>query len=99
MGSLLSQRAADETAGTIYGMNKTTVYLPAALDLRLEAEAKAEGVSKAELIRRGITKLLDESDRPRRAKPLPVFRGVGDRTLDDRDRALTDEIAERAARR
>ncbi|BBZ65634.1 hypothetical protein MINS_10630 [Mycolicibacterium insubricum] len=98
-GSLLSQRAADETAGTIYGMNKTTVYLPAALDLRLEAEAKAEGVSKAELIRRGITKLLDESDRPRRAKPLPVFRGVGDRTLDDRDRELTDEIAERAARR
>ncbi|MCB9440695.1 MAG: ribbon-helix-helix protein, CopG family [Mycolicibacterium sp.] len=80
-------------------MNKTTVYLPAALDLRLEAEAKAEGVSKAELIRRGITKLLDESDRPRRAKPLPVFRGVGDRTLDDRDRELTDEIAERAARR
>lgn len=38
-------------------MRKTTVYLPEELDARLEAEAKAEGVSKAELIlsRRGPT--------------------------------------------
>ena len=80
-------------------MNKTTVYLPAGLPLRLEAEARAEGVSKAELIRRGVTKLLDESQQPRKAKDLPVFRGGSTRAVAQRERDLVDEIAARAARR
>ncbi|MBD0020579.1 ribbon-helix-helix protein, CopG family [Gordonia pseudamarae] len=80
-------------------MHKTTVYLPEELDQRLEAEAKAEGVSKAELIRRGVTKLLDESRRPRQAKPFPVFRSGRSRTVDELREDLVGQIAERAARR
>ena len=80
-------------------MQKTTVYLPAELDLRLEAEATPEGVSKAELIRRGVAKLLDESRRPRQAKPLPVFRSGRTRMIEEIDRDLVDEIGKRAARR
>lgn len=80
-------------------MRKTTVYLPVELDLRLEAEAKAEGVSKAELIRRGVARLLDDSQRTRRAKPLPVFHGKRTRAMDEIDHDLVDQISQRAARR
>jgi len=57
-----------------YGMNKTTVYLPEELEVRWDAEAAATGVSKAELIRRGIAMLLDASSRPKPDISLPVFR-------------------------
>ncbi|MFJ1594413.1 ribbon-helix-helix protein, CopG family [Kitasatospora albolonga] len=40
-------------------MKKTTVYLPEDLEVRLDAEAAATGVSKADLIRRGIALLLE----------------------------------------
>ncbi len=80
-------------------MHKTTVYLPADLDARLEAEAKAEGVSKAELIRRSVTQLLAASPRQPRSKPLPTFTGKGPRTMEQIDRDLVEQIAERAPRR
>lgn len=79
-------------------MIKTTVYLPEELELRLDAESAATGVSKAELIRRGITQLLDSSSRPRR-KPLPVFRSGRLTTAEEMDDALYEHIKERAARR
>lgn len=41
--------------GTVYGMEKTTVYLPTHLKRALERAAKAEGRSEADLIREGIT--------------------------------------------
>lgn len=80
-------------------MRKTTVYLPEELDARLEAEAKAEGVSKAELIRRGVAQLLDARQRPRQAKPLPTFTGSGTRPVEKIDRDLVEQIAQRSARR
>ena len=86
-------------AGTIYGVHKTTVYLPAELDARLGAEAKAEGVSKAELIRRGVAQLLEASPRRPRSKPLPTFTGTGTRTMEQIDHDLVEQIAERASRR
>lgn len=52
---------------------KNTVYLPDELVTRLEAESVASGLSKAELIRCGITMPLDASTRPKQARPLPVF--------------------------
>ncbi|MGV9612376.1 MULTISPECIES: ribbon-helix-helix domain-containing protein [Nocardia] len=80
-------------------MIKTTVYLPEDLEVRLDAEAAATGVSKAELIRRGITMLLDSSDRPKDDRPLPVFRSGRSRSAEEMDDAVYDHIKSRAARR
>ncbi|MFC9968876.1 CopG family transcriptional regulator [Nocardia ignorata] len=80
-------------------MNKTTVYLPEALEMRLDAEAAATGVSKAELIRRGIAMLLDTSDRPKQNAPLPVFRSGRSRTADEMDDDVYSHIKQQAARR
>ena len=44
--------------GTMYGMKRTTVYLPEELKERLEAAAKARGVTEAEIIRRAVDKEL-----------------------------------------
>lgn len=40
--------------GTIYGMNKTTVYLPEALKQGVERLARQRSCSEAEVIRRAI---------------------------------------------
>ena len=80
-------------------MQKTTVYLPEELDLRLKAEAEASGLSKAELIRRGVTALLDASSRPKRSGPLPVFDSGRPRTAEELDDDLADQLRSRAARR
>ena len=64
------------------------LYLPDELDQRLEAE----GVSKADLIRRGVTKLLDESRKPRRVKPFPVFRSGRRRSADEMQEELVEQI-------
>lgn len=78
---------------------KTTVYLPDELEVRLDAEAAATGVSKAELIRRGIAMLLDTSARPKQSQPLPVFRSGRPRDADEMDHDIYEHIRERAARR
>ena len=80
-------------------MRRTAVYLPEELDLRLEVESEALGVSKAELIRRGVTALLDASDRPKRSRALPVFHSGRPRTTVEFDADLLDQVASRAARR
>lgn len=79
-------------------MNKTTVYLPDELEARLDAHSAASGVSKAELIRRGIAMVLDGSPKSKRI-PLPVFRSGRVRDAQDMDDALYAHIKERAARR
>ncbi|WP_138909034.1 ribbon-helix-helix domain-containing protein [Streptomyces chryseus] len=80
-------------------MTKTTVYLPEELELRLDAESAATGVSKAALIRRGITELLDNSSRLRRNRPLPVFNSGRSLTPEEMADATYEHIEERAARR
>jgi hypothetical protein len=85
--------------GTLYGMVKTTVYLPEDLEVRLEAESTASGVSKAELIRRGIAMLLESSRRPKQARPLPVFTSGRALTAEQMDDEVYRQIKERAARR
>ncbi|MFC3962386.1 ribbon-helix-helix domain-containing protein [Nocardia jiangsuensis] len=80
-------------------MVKTTVYLPDELELRLDAEASATGVSKAELIRRGIAMLLDASDRPRNDAPLPVFRSGRSRDTDEMRDDIYLQIKQRSGRR
>lgn len=80
-------------------MTKTTVYLPEELEVRLDAEAGATGVSKAELIRQGITMLLDSSRRPRRSGRLPVLKSGKSRTAEEMDSAIYEHIKDRADRR
>jgi Arc/MetJ-type ribon-helix-helix transcriptional regulator len=80
-------------------MVKTTVYLPEELEVKLDAEAAATGVSKAELIRRGIALLLESSIRPKQSRALPVFDSGRPMTADAMDDALYAHIKERAARR
>ncbi|WP_327115934.1 ribbon-helix-helix domain-containing protein [Streptomyces sp. NBC_01341] len=80
-------------------MIKTTVYLPEELEVRLDAESSATGVSKAELIRRGIAMILDDAERPKGKRGLPVFdsgRPLAPEAMDD---AVYEHIKERAARR
>lgn len=52
--------------GIMYGMKKTTVYLPAELKSTLERMATEEGRSEAEIIRTAIQNAVD-----RRQRPLP----------------------------
>ncbi|MFJ2032453.1 ribbon-helix-helix protein, CopG family [Streptosporangium sp. NPDC087985] len=80
-------------------MLKTTVYLPEELEVRLDAEAAATGISKAELIRQGIAMLLDASARPKKARALPVFDSGRPLTAEAMDDSLYEHIKERAARR
>lgn len=67
--------------------------------MRLDAEAAATGVSKAELIRRGIAMLLENSARPRQSRALPVFNSGRPLTAEAMDDAVYEHIKERATRR
>ncbi|HWU09748.1 MAG TPA: ribbon-helix-helix domain-containing protein [Streptomyces sp.] len=80
-------------------MIKTTVYLPEELEVRLGAESSATGISKAELIRRGIALILDAAERPKRSQDLPVFDSGRALTPEAMDDAVYEHIKERAARR
>jgi hypothetical protein len=80
-------------------MLKTTVYLPEILDSRLTAEALATGVSKAELIRQAVVKLLDESARPRMDDTLPVFSSGRAMTAEQMDEEIYADIKDRSALR
>lgn len=53
--------------GTLYGVQKTTVYLPEGLKQDLERAAAASGRSEADLIREGIELALK-----RQAPPAPT---------------------------
>ncbi|MBV9023498.1 MAG: ribbon-helix-helix protein, CopG family [Streptomycetaceae bacterium] len=80
-------------------MIKTTVYLPEELELRLDAESAARGVSKADLIRQGIAMLLDSSTRPKKSRALPVFNSGRPMNAEDMDDEIYAHIKERSGRR
>jgi Arc/MetJ-type ribon-helix-helix transcriptional regulator len=56
--------------GIMYGMRKTTVYLPDALKARLERVAAETHSSEAEIIREAIDRFTGERERPRPKLPL-----------------------------
>ena len=68
----------------MYGMKKTTVYLPDELAHRLKTAAASTGRSEAELIREGVAAVVDAHPSPPR---LPLFR-LGEGTV----AARVDEI-------
>jgi Arc/MetJ-type ribon-helix-helix transcriptional regulator len=58
--------------GKVYGMQKTTVYIPEDVKQALARVAAARGVSEAELIREALRLLTAEATPP---KPrLPLFK-------------------------
>jgi hypothetical protein len=59
-----------ETYGTIYGMKRTTVFLPEELKAKLERAAAARGRSEADLIREGVRLVLAEREPPKPTIPL-----------------------------
>ena len=80
------------TYGIMYGMDKTTVYLPRPLKDKLAAAARRRGVSEAELIRDGIT-LITAAQEPRRPR-LPLF-DSGQPDLAERFDELLEGFGER----
>jgi hypothetical protein len=56
--------------GNIYGVKRTTIYLPDELKARLEAAARTEGRTEADVIRRALVRALDEQPAPRPRLPL-----------------------------
>ena len=71
----------------MYGMRKTTVYLPDELKLALERTATAQGKSEAEVVRGAIAAATAEPSYP--TPRLPLF-DSGDPTLSER---VDDELA------
>lgn len=65
----------------MYGMKKTTVYLPEDLDAALKRASARQGLSEAEIIREAVGSFL-ESMPPQRPR-LPLFHS-GDPTLAER---------------
>ncbi len=68
----------------IYGMKKTTVYLPEEMKAALGRVAGARGRSEADLIRDAVGMLLAESLPPRPVLPLFDSGDSGDATLAER---------------
>ena len=71
----------------MYGMQKTTVYIPEDLKRILRQVAAARGVSEAELIREALRELTARASAP---KPrLPLFRSGKPELAERVDEALT----------
>ena len=56
--------------GTMYGMVRTTVYMPKSLKADLERVARSAGRSEAELIREGVRALVERHTPPEPRIPL-----------------------------
>lgn len=69
-------------------MRKTSVYLEPDLDRALDRLADAEGVTKAEVIRRALRRAVASMDRPR-VTAIGVGEGPGD-VSQDVDRHLEE---------
>ena len=72
----------------MYGMEKTTVYLPAGLKTALTVEARRRGVAEAEVIREAIAAAVHHprprgglfaSDEPFAERAGELLAGFGDR--------------------
>jgi len=76
------------TGGTIHGMRKTTLYLPAELKEAVEREAHRRGVAEAEVIREAIAAAVSRpapraglfaSDVPLASRADELLAGFGER--------------------
>ena len=74
--------------GMMYGMHKTTVYIPEDVKRALGRVAAARGVSEAELIREALRVLTSKTTPPR--PRLPLFRSGKPRLAERVDEALLE---------
>ena len=72
--------------GNMYGMQKTTVYLPDDVKVALSQTAAARGISEAELIREAIRQLTASATPPR--PRLPLFKSGKPRLAERIDEAM-----------
>ena len=56
--------------GIMYGVKRTTIYLPDGMKAAVEREASRRGVTEAEVIRTAVRDHLDEAPTPLREFPL-----------------------------
>ena len=70
----------------MYGMTKTTVYLPAELKRALARTASRRGVSEAALLREAVARITIDEATP--APKVPLFRASGPSIAEDIDGAL-----------
>ena len=73
--------------GMLYGMQKTTVYIPKEVKRALGRVAASRGVSEAELIRQALRALIAEDPHPR--PRLPLFKSDKPRLAENIDDALS----------
>jgi hypothetical protein len=78
----------------MYGMHKTTIYLPEVMKSALERAAAEDSRSEAELIREAIAEKLAGRERPRPRVPLRA-EGLGDPLLAERVDELLDGFGQR----
>jgi len=64
--------------GIMYGVKRTTIYLPDDLKAKLEAAAHAEGRTEADVIREALAAALET--RPARKPRLPLTEATGQTT-------------------
>ena len=83
----LTRHSSPGTYGTVYGMERTTVYLTEAQKRRLQRAAKLTGRSEAELIREGVDVV---TTRHQAAEPrLPLFESGQPDLAEQVDEALS----------
>ena len=72
---------------TMYGMKRTTIYLPDDLKARLKQVAELEGRSEADLIRQALTDAIEASGAAS-TPSLPLFASGQPTLSEDVDEAL-----------
>jgi hypothetical protein len=70
----------------MYGMHRTTVYLPEKLKAALERAARARQTSEADLIREGVAHVTREHEAP--DPIIPLFRSEDPDLAEQVDEAL-----------
>ncbi len=74
--------------GRMYGMQKTTVYIPDDLKRALSREAVTRGISEAELIRDALRRLTSNTRPP--TPRLPLFKSGKPRLAERVDQELSE---------
>jgi len=74
----------------MYGVKRTTIYLPEELKARLEATARTEGRTEADVIREALERALEQRVSPRPRIPLTARTGESTNWAERVDELLAD---------